>query len=205
MSHDIYAFGSIVRGDVLPTSDVDILVVSDSEESGNYPSEWSVYSPKLLEKYYLKGRLFAWHLHLDAILIYTSSERDCLTRLGTPVEYSSGLEDISELTQILKVALNRIYSGSKSEIFEYGIVYTALRDIAMSASYYMLDRPNFSRHAPYELPLRFPLSKETYEKAMMARHCSTRGLDCLPCFAEERDEMKIGIFDEWLFEIEKAL
>lgn len=205
MNHEIYLFGSVVRGDVLPTSDVDVLAIPLNSDSSGFPSAWSIYSPDLLRQYFLDGRLFAWHLHLEAKLIYSPNGRGYITELGKPAEYRTGLEDISDLSQILMDALTRIVSGSNSEIFEYGILYTALRDIAMSASYVLLDKPTFSRLAPYEIPVEFPLPRHIYEKAMLARHCSTRGSDLDLRFDSETAKLELGMFDGWLKEIEAKL
>ena len=49
MNHDIYLFGSAVRGEVDETSDADVLVVPFGPKSDRYPDEWSVYSPQVLD------------------------------------------------------------------------------------------------------------------------------------------------------------
>ncbi len=66
MSHEIYIFGSAVRGEISRTSDIDVLVIPMKGERTEYPTSWSVYSPEIIESYFRDGRLFAWHLHLEA-------------------------------------------------------------------------------------------------------------------------------------------
>ncbi len=72
-------------------------------------------------------------------------------------------------------SLKEIRSGSNNLIYELGIAYTAIRDIAMSASWFLMEKPSFSRYTPYLLPTACPLPIDAYHGAMAARHQSTRG------------------------------
>jgi hypothetical protein len=176
MNHEIYIFGSITRGEVSPTSDVDVLVVPfGPQRRESYPENWSVYSPEILKSYYRLGRLFAWHLHLEAKCLYSPAQGNLLASIAPPAPYTTYLEDIDDLEMIMQEALAEIRRGTNSLIFELGIVHTAVRDIAMSASWKLLKSPTFSRDSPFLLPLECPLSKDVYHAAMLARHTSTRG------------------------------
>ena len=73
MTHEIYIFGSMARGEVSPSSDTDVLVIQDSSDQNSFPPSWSVYSMKTIETYFAAGRLFAWHLHLEAVRVYPRS------------------------------------------------------------------------------------------------------------------------------------
>lgn len=175
MSHDIYVFGSICRGESTPTSDVDVLVVPFEVDSSKFPQNWSIYSPELLAEYFKAGRLFAWHLHLEARCVYSPRSESFLASLGPPAPYSTIVDDIDDLDALLKEALTELASGTKNVIYELGIAYTAIRDLAMSASWPLLGSPCFSADAPYRLPLDPPLPRDVYHQTMMARHASTRG------------------------------
>lgn len=176
MNHDIYVFGSLIRGDVHETSDVDVLVIPrDSQAPGSYPESWSVYSMQTLESYYRRGRLFAWHLHLESRCVYSACGTSFLEGLGPPAPYSSHREDVDDLRAIMSDSIAQIRGGTNSLIYELGLVHTAIRDIAMSASWRLLGSPNFSRDVPYLLPLACPLPVDAYRSAMLARHSSTRG------------------------------
>ena len=177
MNHDIYIFGSAVRGEVDHTSDIDVLVVPFGEGQSAYPQGWSVYSPNVIQEYYSLGRLFAWHLHFESKCISSIEKTPFLEALGKPSPYVDAIKDISELEQLFQESITEIRKGTNSLMFELGIAYTSIRDIAMSASWGMLDRPCFSRNAPYLLPVACPISAETYKMAMRARLNSTRGLD----------------------------
>lgn len=175
MTDELYIFGSATRGEVSPSSDIDVLVVSDSPDRRAYPESWSIYSTELLETYYRDGRLFAWHLHLEAIRIFPREAPGILCQLGDPAPYVTARKDVLDLKTILEQAVSEISSTTANLIYELGIAYTAIRDIAMSASWSLLGKPNFSAYVPFELPIRVPLPMDSYRAMMVARHCSTRG------------------------------
>lgn len=175
MNHEIYAFGSMTRGDVSATSDADILVIDDSRDRSRYPHSWSVYSRETIRKYFVEGRLFAWHLHLDAVQVFPRHSRGLLSNLGMPASYRSLEEDLNDLTTILCDALTELRMCTPSTVYELGLAYTATRDIAMSASWSLLERPSFSRYVPYQIPIDFPIPRDIFDTAVGARHASTRG------------------------------
>lgn len=177
MIHDLYIFGSAARGEVSPSSDIDVLVIPLGDTQSEYPPAWSVYSPVVIKSYFESGRLFAWHLYLEAKCIHSASPTPYLSVLGPPAPYSTAGEDIDDLELMLRDSLLEIQSRTMNLIYELGIAYTAIRDIAMAASWAILDRPCFSRDAPFLLPIRCPISQEAYKGAMLARHSSTRGSD----------------------------
>jgi hypothetical protein len=92
-----------------------------------------------------------------------------------PAPYSTIGDDIDDLDTLLNEALTELVSGTENVIYELGIAYTAIRDLAMSASWSLLGSPCFSADAPYRLPLDPPLPRDVYHQTMMARHASTRG------------------------------
>lgn len=175
MSHDIYIFGSLCcRGESSPTSDVDVLVIPFTSKRSLFPDNWSVYTPELIAEYFQEGRLFAWHLHLEAKCVFTLRDQPFLASLGAPAPYFTMMSNIDDLEDLLLDALKELSNGTKNIIYELGIAYTALRDLAMSASWSLMGAPCFSCDAPYRLPVDFPLKKSTYQQAMLARHSSTR-------------------------------
>lgn len=175
MSHELYVFGSLARGEVSPSSDVDILAIPGADNRRDFPRTWSVYSKETIESYFRAGRLFAWHLHLEAVRVYPLQGSSFLTGLGSPNSYTTARADIIELEALLEGALRELRCGTDSVIYELGIGYTAIRDIAMAASWRMLGKPSFSRNAPYLLPVNCPLPLKSFHTAMLARHASTRG------------------------------
>lgn len=198
MSPEIYIFGSLVRGEASPTSDVDVLVIQDNPTPEIFPKSWSVYSKKTIEDYYQAGRLFAWHLHLEAVEVFPRQGNGFLSILGAPSAYTKIAEDISDLKFLLREALSEISRGSESPVFELGIVYTAIRDIAMAVSWYLLPRPTFGRYAPYELPIGCPIPREVYDIAMSARHASTRGFAEPAAYGIAIEYFKTAPIADWI-------
>lgn len=205
MNHDIYIFGSTCRGEVTPTSDVDILVVPFSKDRSQYPCEWSVYSPEVLEEYYRKGRLFAWHLHLEAKCVHSFGDQPFLSSLGSPAAYSTIADDIDDLEVLLKESLHELTAGTSNVVFELGIAHTAIRDIAMCASWALLEQPCFSAEAPYRLPVECPLEHSIYRQIMLARHSSTRGvtIDFDPTYAARA--VAETSFAKWVDSLREAI
>ncbi len=198
MTHEIYIFGSMTRGEVSPSSDADVLVIQDNPDQNLYPPSWSVYSNKTIATYYSTGRLFAWHLHLEAVRVYPRSGSGFLAKLGEPAPYSSMAEDLSDLRRLLHDSVLELQNDSPSSIYELGLAYTAIRDIAMAASWAILARPSFSRYAPYELPIRCPLPLAIYETAMRARHASTRGSNEPKEYGAAVDYIKTAPILKWV-------
>ena len=177
MSVDIYIFGSTVRGEVKSNSDIDVLVVTYEEyDRSLYPDSWSVYPKETILNYFKEGRLFAWHLYLDAKCIFSDNSVPIIEKLGMPNKFTSLKEDFYSLKMIITTSLSELKTGTESSIFELGVIYTALRDIAMVLSTKLLDRPCFSRYSPYFLPTNFPIPKNLYESMIEARLNSTRGI-----------------------------
>jgi hypothetical protein len=178
MNHELYAFGSVVRGDVTPSSDVDILVVpTEDGHTDRYPYSWSIYQRSILGEYFAQGRLFAWHLYRESICLFTPHPDPWLKTLGAPAPYRTAREDVRELRVLLDETLDSIRRGSTSLVYELGLAYTAIRDISMSASWAVMGAPNFSRNAPFDLPYPCPIESRAYAIAMASRHASTRGFD----------------------------
>ena len=154
MNHEIYIFGSTVRGESAIDSDIDVLAIpSDGETASSYPPTWSVYSRDTLADYFAQGRLFAWHLYLESRVVFSASDRPWLQSIGAPAEYTTAKTDIETLGGLLRRSVSEIKKGTPSLVYEMGLIYTAVRDIAMSASWKLMGKPCFSRRAPYLLPL----------------------------------------------------
>lgn len=206
MSADIYIFGSAVRGEVKCNSDIDVLVImNESCKRSDYPDSWSVYPKTTIKKYFDEGRLFAWHLYLDAKCVFCNGSTSFLQDLGKPSEFISFDEDFSSLKILIFSSLAELRNNTQSEIFELGIIYTALRDIAMVSSIKLLNRPCFSRYSPYQLPLIFPISNELYESMIAARLNSTRGTGFSENPVELSNKLLSSRINEWIEELESIL
>lgn len=201
MNHEIYVFGSITSGEVIGSSDADILIILiNDNKMQRYPSQWSVYTKKHIERAFAEGKLFAWHLYLDSICVYTPYKKPILKRIGKPKKYENACKDMCELEEICLYSLNEIKSGSPNLIYEIGVVQTCLRDIAMTASWYLSDRLIFSKYAPYMLKEQLPLDRDIYEIAILARHASTRGYSSSEKYEEAKNEIIKAPIKKWIEE-----
>src|SRR6266404_1037927 len=89
----IYAFGSVVRGDISRGSDVDLLAVVEGQDSRFDPSMFSVYSYDRLKTLWTEGNPFSWHLSLESKLLYSTDESDFFNELGRPRRYQNCVGD----------------------------------------------------------------------------------------------------------------
>jgi hypothetical protein len=154
-----------------------LIIPLREQQKSDYPKSWTYYTEQSLRKLHEEGRLFSWHLYLESQCIYTPRTKPLLAELGEPSVYIDAVKDIEELGELLNESIDQLTKGSQNEIYEIGIIHTCIRDIAMSASWHLLESPCFSVNAPYCIPFQAPLPKEVYQSTISARHASTRGTD----------------------------
>ena len=87
MSTHIYAFGSVCRGEISQDSDVDMLAIVDEYDDRFNTEVFSVYSPERIQTLWSEGNPFAWHLSLEARLLFSTEATDFLSSLGNPNRY----------------------------------------------------------------------------------------------------------------------
>lgn len=206
MKNDVYIFGSVARGEVERNSDVDVLLITREKDTRReFPETWSVYTEDVIGNYYASGRLFAWHLHLEAKCVFSERDIPFLSALGEPSPYENHKEDFESLKSLLLESLNELREGTQSTIFEIGLVYTALRDIATIASTKILKSPCFSRYSPFLIPINFPLAKDTYNLAIEARLLATRNFHTGKNLDGIKKELIAAPLKEWVNCIEATL
>ena len=59
---------------------------------------------KRIHQIWQEGNPFAWHLHLEAKLIYSSDGRDYLRDIGQPAQYSNGKVDCLKFVELFRRA-----------------------------------------------------------------------------------------------------
>lgn len=175
---EFYVFGSVCRGEPDRGSDVDILVVEDNAaRRAQLPRHWSVYSRRRLRALYSRGTLFAWHLHLEAVQLWPQGSPGFLKRIDPPRKYTGAAREASGLLKIMQSACDELRRGTKSPVYEFGLLALAARDLAMAAAPSLDGRFNFSRHAPLQGDTAFPLSKRAFDYLLACRRASTRETD----------------------------
>jgi hypothetical protein len=183
-------FGSVARGDDDDLSDVDVLalvqngagVVAEEDVVATLPPNVVERAPTVswygVERYlamHRAGELFAWHVFLDAKILHDAT--GLLAGLGPPARYSRALEDVDAFIQIAADVPAQLEGAACNAIYEMGVLYVCVRNVAMSASALLGDRPDFTRQAPYRLPgpvLR--LAEAEYHVSMLCRLAGQRGL-----------------------------
>jgi hypothetical protein len=174
---EFYIFGSLSRGEPDPGSDVDVLVISNQKKTKNeIPPNWSLYSPRRIRALFARGTLFAWHLSQEAVQLWPRGRAGYLQKIGPPKPYANAKREITDLQRILVGAATELTRGTPSEIYEFGLVALACRDIAMAAAPSLTGTFDFSRHAPLHLPaVKIPLSRTQFDYLLACRRATTRG------------------------------
>ncbi|NVK57153.1 MAG: nucleotidyltransferase domain-containing protein [Alteromonadaceae bacterium] len=185
---NVSVFGSYGRGSPDRSSDLDILVLCPDDggtQSEHYVREIvsreyahtpsiSWYGMAKMRHFFSSGDLFAWHLFGESRpLPGFESLRDIF---GVPSAYRNCSDDIEGLREILEGVPDQLRMRPQNLIYELGIIYVCLRNIAMSASSILCSEVNFGRNSPFLLEnCPAPTAMEDYEVLAACRHASTRG------------------------------
>lgn len=186
-------FGSAARGDSDALSDIDVLAIVRNHAGKVPESEVKKYLPDCcgdptiswyginrLKAMFDGGELFAWHLYFESKVLFEVIDTSSI--LGIPQKYSRASEDIAAFFETLKRVPDQLRSAPYNAVYEFGIMYVCVRNVAMSASWYLRQRPDFSRMSPFKLGNSVPpcpLSTDEYERSMACRMASQRGLPLL--------------------------
>ena len=193
----IYAFGSVCRGEVDISSDIDMLAIVDGYDSRFNPSDYSIYSYERMHDLWKQGNPFAWHLFLEAKLVYSEDDIDHLQNIGEPSAYKSGVSDCEKFREIFLSAKNSIDDSNLTEIFDLSSVFLAVRNFATCYSLHSEISPDFSRNSARNLGAKsIPVDAPTYTLLERSRVLCTRGL------GENLSRTEIGKAKNILIEID---
>ncbi|WP_431226867.1 nucleotidyltransferase domain-containing protein [Burkholderia contaminans] len=175
MTTHFYAFGSICRGEVDRGSDVDLLAcVSSTPQSEIDPKKFSIYTYDRLRDLWAEGNPFAWHLHLESRLLFSSDSTDFIALLGKPAEYQNASRDCSKFLRLFRESRESLLTSENSEIFHLSCIFLSIRNFATCSSF-LKGRPIFSRKSPLLVDPPLPISEEQFDIFARARILSTRG------------------------------
>ncbi|MXO92713.1 hypothetical protein GRI62_03710 [Erythrobacter arachoides] len=216
-----YLIGSVARNEFDALSDLDLLaIVQDGagkvdekallsfipDKYAAMDASVSWYGRRRINEMLKNGELFAWHIWQEHIALFESNGFS-LRGLGPPRPYKNSLVDVRSFRKILREVPGRLRLSPTNVIYEFGLIYVCLRNIAMSASAKLCDAPDFSRYSPFRINLSqpLPMTRECYEKAMMCRMAGQRGLS-LPDHpsADEVISLYEGL-ESWLSILEERL
>jgi hypothetical protein len=103
---------------------------------------------------------------------------DVVPGLGKPARYSRAIEDIVAFRSTLSSVPKQVGAASYNAVYELGVMYVCVRNIAMSASWHLCSAADFTRWSPFKLGREVsncPLSAQDYERSMACRMASQRG------------------------------
>lgn len=196
----IYAFGSVCRGEIDPSSDIDMLAIVNGLDARFNPSDYSIYSYSRIDELWQEGNPFAWHLFLESKLIYALDNSDHLRSLGEPKKYKSGLMDCEKFHEIFLSAVKSLYESDLTEIFDLSSVFLAVRNFATCYSLHLGITPDFSRNSACNLGNNsIPINKDIYHLLEKARVLCTRGVgDVLETSEIIRSRTVLNQIDSWM-------
>ena len=200
MRTHIYAFGSICRGDVSPGSDVDLLALVEGYEPRFDPDTYSIYSYKRIGEIWEEGNPFAWHLSLEAKLIFSSDNFDPLKLLGTPGPYRNCARDCDKFRSLFFDARKSLERAHTSKIFDLSTVFLGIRNLATCFSLGVLRQPDFSRHSALRLGERsLSIPRQSYEVLERSRILCTRGYGAKVSDEEvELASANFSLIEQWM-------
>lgn len=176
MTQHIYAFGSICRGEVDKSSDVDLLAIVDGFDQRFDPNEYSIYSYSRINELWREGNPFAWHLYLEARLIYADDGSDYLRSQPKPSTYKRGLLDCKKFRDVFQSAKESLNKTNLTETFDISSMFLSVRNLATCYSLARCSVPDFSRSSALRLNGEsIPLNEKNYRILERARLLCTRG------------------------------
>jgi hypothetical protein len=172
----IYAFGSICRGEVVRGSDVDLLAAVDASDGRFDPIVYSVYTYERLRCLWSEGNPFAWHLFMEARLLFADDGMDFLRELGEPTQYARETADCEKFYQLFHTAASVLAVRQDTVVFELSTIFLAMRNMATCFSLQSGKSPVFSRRASANIGAdSLMLDARSYEVLESARILCTRG------------------------------
>jgi hypothetical protein len=201
----IYGYGSICRGEISADSDIDLLVIDGNRLVHLDPDTYSIYSPERIEELWHEGNPFAWHLSLEARILYSSDGQDYLRNLGDPRRYQNSARDCQNFTDLFHEAYASLINDVGSRIFDLSSIFLSVRNIATCFSLGVMNRPDFSRSSALHLGAdSVPISQASYQILERARILCTRGYGSPITRAEIVIVMEqLGSLSEWMNRIAK--
>jgi hypothetical protein len=196
----LYAFGSICRGDVSRSSDIDLLAVVEGFDERFDPNVYSIYSYQRVREIWDEGNPFAWHLATESKLLFSTDGSDLLQSLGNPGLYRACRHDCRKFYQLFADAKASLAQNDATKIFDLSMVFLGIRNFATCFSLGCLQKPDFSRHSALRLGTSsLPIAAEPYSVFERARILCTRGHG--PAITDGEVDLAVREFpviEEWM-------
>ncbi len=176
---EIYAFGSIVRGQIDKYSDIDLLIIKDFHEDITYvdKEQYSIYTFNRIMEIWKEGNPFAWHLYKESKCIYTKENISFISSLGTPNTYKNAQNDLQKFYDLFLESRKSIDENKYSTDFDLSMIFLAIRNFASCFALGRLNIFEFSRDSSLKLgEYSLSINKKIYHKLRDSRILSTRGI-----------------------------
>ena len=194
----IYAFGSICRGEIDRGSDVDLLACVDGPAPQIDTDKYSLYGYERLRKLWVEGNPFAWHLHLESKLLFSSDGTDFLRDLGAPAAYTDGDEDCAKFELLFERSYEAVRQSTNSATFHLSCMFLAIRNFATCHSL-SIGVPVFSRRSPLLVQPSLDIGLEAFSVLTQARLLSTRGYGEPILHSEIKTAVRaVAIVPQWM-------
>lgn len=191
----------------MPTSDIDLLAIVDGMDKRFDPNVYSIYSYDRIHALWHEGNPFAWHLSLEARLLFASDGTDFLASLASPAPYQNRLFDCEKFHKLFHGAVASILLSRSTLVFDLSTIFLSIRNFATCFSLGLTVRPDFSRDSARRLsedPV--PISQISYSTLENARILCTRGIgDNISSADASRAISEFGAVDAWMFGLIKKV
>lgn len=175
MTTHFYAFGSICRGEIDRFSDVDLLACVSEINRDIDPAKFSVYQHDRLVDLWNEGNPFAWHLHLESRLLFSSNGEDFIASLGVPANYEAAAKDCEKFWRLFVESLRQLSITRVSATFNLSCMFLAVRNFATCFSL-STGHPIFSRRSPLIISNPLVIEEKVFDILLRSRILSTRGI-----------------------------
>lgn len=175
MNMHFYAFGSICRGEVDKSSDVDLLACITGHNSDIDTEKYSVYQHDRLRDLWKEGNPFAWHLYLESRLLFSSDGIDFIGSLGVPAAYTAGVQDCEKFANLFSSAFDQLSKTRVNATFNLSCMFLGIRNLATCYSIWR-GHPVFSRNSPLLVDPPLSVDAVSFGVLTRARVLSTRGI-----------------------------
>jgi hypothetical protein len=169
--------GSICRGDILPTSDIDLIAIVDRYDERLNQDDYSIYSYRRIQQIWEEGNPFAWHLALESKLLFASDQKDFMKSLNEPARYRKATLDCQKFFSLFREATHSVKMNPATVAFDLSMVFLAIRNFATCFSLGCLERPNFSRRSAIGIGQRsLSIEQSAFEILERSRILCTRAI-----------------------------
>lgn len=205
----IYAFGSLCRGEIDELSDLDLLLIRDNViKIENLDIEkYSIYTEERLRDLWKEGNPFAWHLHLESKLIFSSNGDDFIKEIGVPSRYKNAVNDLNKFYTLYLNSTESLINSKDSIVFDLSTIFLSIRNFATCYSIGFLENYNFSRNSALTIiENNLVISQECFSILERSRVLSTRGLgDEITDFEIEIVKKELPVIMKWFNTIKNKI